>query len=368
MQQIGASCPSCGLFHIHGNCVSSGSSQEQERQKFTHRAQYIGLGEEKDFCGKRAIILTCRRFLHDHALLIYCGREWCEVCGEFNSYKHLKRSESMMWRAFHLGIQSKAFGLGYFVFTVPYQCRDSLRKKRVLRDAERFLLSLLKRYGFSETVSKWHLFGDDPGVFHPHLNILVTGRWLRDNELNAIREAWRKYLKMVSGEMVDAVDFKYKYFKSQNKWVDLVRYITRPTFRCLQGNEALALEFYRFRNYSYKGFGSGTELDKKRSEAKALYALWKVDNKGEDKADKYFDVHTIVCEKCSLEGVMSKLSPRQTFNGFREVVSLEEIKPRIEKELRHGFYSLSPPIILTNKPENQVEDNPEAYEGGYDTS
>lgn len=337
----------------------------QERGRFSSRAKYIGLGEEKDFCGKKAVILTCKRFLHDHALIIYCGREWCETCGQVNSYKHRKRAESMMWRAFYLGSKGKLKRLGYFVFTIPLHIRDKFRTKRAWRRAERFILDSLKRHGFNETVSKWHLFGDkDPTLFHPHLNILTVGRLMSRKELDSIREAWRKYLERVSGEMVDMVVFHYNTKKHQREWVDVVRYICRPTFRHLQGNEDLALQYYRFRNYSYKGFGSGTDLDVKRSHAKALYEIWKEDN-GKDLSDsKYFDAHTVVCEKCKAEGIFSKLTPRQMFNGFREVLSLEEIQPRIEKELRHGFYSLSDPnSILNNKPENleSRKELPEKY-------
>lgn len=352
-----------------------------EPKKFIRRAEWVGLGQENDFCGKKFSINTCRREMHDYASAIFCGREWHEeVCGADGSWMHYRRVSRMAWRIFWLGSQSKAFGLGYWVFTIPSQIRDKFRKQSVLRRADKFLMRLLKECGFEESVSRWHWFGDgkivegelELGEYHPHLNILVAGRYMRDDELNRIRDAWRRYLEVMSGESIDAVNIHYQYFKEPSQWMHKAKYVCRATFKRLKGNEELALALYRFRNSHYVGFGRGTELEKKKAHGQALYEIWKSDSRDEiaedvKEHDKSVGDYRVICEECAKEGIYSRLYAKQTLEGFRMVVSMEELAPRIEREIHFGFYLLKD-IILKDKPmSEEVEDGELVYEG-YDTS
>ena len=63
---------------------------------------------------------------HQFVKEIYCGREWCAVCGADESPAHLRRFSRWIPKAQQLGT------MGYFVFTIPEGERYKYRDKASL--------------------------------------------------------------------------------------------------------------------------------------------------------------------------------------------------------------------------------------------
>jgi hypothetical protein len=385
-------CPGCHTFHIHNDCgykesreddaVSELVGSEEKRRGFLRKETYTGLGEESSFCGALVVLLNCVRYLHDYARRLFCGREWCKRCGLDESDMHKRRYARLMDKVFYLGSQSKAFGLGYFVFTVPVHVREKLRNKSKLQRAGRVVRNLLKQHGFEIGLSRWHFFGDGQitegelnlGVYHPHLNCLVVGRWIYDRELKVIREAWRRYLEVLSGETIDVVDVWYQYSKEKSRWWHKAVYITRSTFKSLEGNGDLAKALYDFRNLCYWGFGKGFEREAKLKHGRVVLELWLQGVKESDTAiakgayeDLFMGTH-MKCPQCAEQGHVVKMETAMNLDtGGRVICELESLLPRIKKELGAGFFVLGP-IILSKKPMSSVEDDLGSLECAYDTS
>jgi hypothetical protein len=395
MQEIiGASqvCSNCHTFHNHFDCgykeskqevldvVSESEDWEEKRRGFVRKEGYTGLGEESNFCGALVVLLNCTKFLHEFGRRLFCGREWCKRCGLDESDMHKRRYARLMDKVFYLGSQSKAFGLGYFVFTVPPQIRERLKSKSRLQRAGRAVRNLLKQHGFNVGLSRWHFFGDgeifegdlDLGVYHPHLNCLVVGRWIHDKEMKVIKEAWRRYLEVLSGESIPVVDVWYQYSREKSKWWHKGVYITRATFKRLEGNEELAKGLYDFRNLAYWGFGKGLDKEAKLKYGRVVLDLWLQSVKESDTAkDAYKDLFMVShmkCPQCAVEGYNVKIETAMNLDtGGRVICDLESILPRIKKVYGAGFFVLGP-IILNQKPMSKEEENTKSLEDVYDTS
>jgi len=89
--------------------------------------------------------------------------------------------------------------IGYLVFTLPEEVRGSYRSKARLNeltkrvtggDKSRRIGGLLKGMGFNRGLSRWHWFGETPGKWHPHLNVIVESGHLTPGQLQSIRRAW----------------------------------------------------------------------------------------------------------------------------------------------------------------------------------
>jgi hypothetical protein len=395
MQQIGASCPSCGLFHIHSDCAyreprtfdDSQVRGEFESQDFSEgsnssglsrRSEYLWFGRERAICGSRVVLLQCTEYLHDYGKRLFCGREFCPRCGKDESELHKRRYARLMDKVFCLGERGKGHGLGYFVFTVPLQIRESLKSKSKLQRAGRFIRNLLKHHGFDVGVSRWHFFGSgeikeseeiDLGEYHPHLNALCVGRWLYEKELKFIKESWRRYLEVLSGQSIDTVVVNYSYTRDKARWWHRAVYITRATFKSLEGNEKLGEALYGFRNIVFWGWGQGADRLEKLRLGKVSLGLWLDEEVMSRKEfDELVEVSQCHCLKCAEMGRgFVRIQTYMDSKGFRKLLDFEEILPRIECEVSGGFYVLKP-IILKEKPMSLVEDDSESLENVYDTS
>lgn len=189
-----------------------------------------------DLCGKYSKVADCE-YGHSFAKILYCGREWCDVCGEDWSDIHQQRFSRWLPKAQKMGV------MGQLVITVPIIQRESLRTKESLNKFRRSVIRSLKHRGYTHGLSRWHYYGTkNVGVWHPHLNILMPYGRLSPKELNAIK-------KMVADLLgVDKVVVYYSYTSVQRKKVHRLKYITRSTFTNCEWDEELADELYNFKN------------------------------------------------------------------------------------------------------------------------
>lgn len=182
---------------------------------------------------------------HQFGKEVFCQREWCPVCGAKGSAAHNRRIQRWLLKA------SEMEHIGYFVFTIPEGLRMLYRSQKALNrlsklitcgDKSKKIKGFLKSKGFKRGLSRWHFYGDEsPGVYAPHLNVLVEAGRLAEWKLKEIKAEWSRILGQ------DAV-VHYQYKKSARKMASCVGYVTRATFLNIEWDENLASELYRFHN------------------------------------------------------------------------------------------------------------------------
>jgi hypothetical protein len=227
---------------------------------------------------------------------------------------------------------------------------------------------LLREHGFKIGISIWHFFGDgqikegelDLGIYHPHLNCLVVGRWISDVELKKAKDAWKSYLEKLVGYRIEDVDIWYQYYKEKGQWYHKGRYITRPTFKSLEGdNFFLAGGLFNFRNVVYWGWGQKEEREEKRVLGLMVLTNWFAELNAKEESEREEVDLTLsilsgmLCPRCfALDSKIVKLVAKPDF-----VFLYEELKVRglIQKEYDSGFLLLHPwfcpsLVILNLKP------------------
>jgi len=225
---------------------------------------FVGLGLESEICGAYVAYFECEDNPENHSFgkRIFCGRQWCPRCGQDNSEAHRRRYMRIMDKIFSLD------RLGVFVFTIPQTVVDAFLDPVVLSMASNFVAGLLKKKGFDKRLLVWHFFGDGKiregrlrfDKYHPHLNVAVEGGWLSEEFLDEVKKAWAEFLEKITGKKmltiknkpVKKVDVHYCFLEYSNesagKFYNRACYITRPTFKQLEGWEHLARALFRFRN------------------------------------------------------------------------------------------------------------------------
>ncbi|MBA7545927.1 hypothetical protein ES705_38309 [subsurface metagenome] len=173
---------------------------------------------------------------HRFAKELVCGKEWCSICGEDGSTAHMRRFAR--WLPKLLQIES----LGYFVFTIPPELRAKYRTKVSLSKLGHQVQEILKSYGYSRGLRRWHWFGDKSTKWHPHLNCLVDGGYRHPQVLATIKLAYANLLN------TEVVDVNYRYRLSPGKMVHSLKYVTRATFKDYAWDIEMALELRGFRN------------------------------------------------------------------------------------------------------------------------
>lgn len=199
---------------------------------------------------------------HRFAKTLVCGKEWCGVCGEDNSVAHLRRFARWLPKV------QQFSSTGYFVFTIPQELRAKYRTKKALSGLGHQVQELLKGFGYSRGLRRWHYFGDKSTKYHPHLNCLVDGDFIPEAKLEAIKKAYASLLG------ADLADVNYHYQPTPGKMVHTLKYVTRSTFRDYDWDLDMALELRGFRNMVVWGRGKwdgqpSWSLDELSGEAEA---------------------------------------------------------------------------------------------------
>ena len=182
---------------------------------------------------------------HHFAKELLCGKEWCPTCGKDDSSIHLRRFARWLPKL------SQCRSIGYLVLTIPEQLRERYRTKKSLSllakratsgDKSRKIEGLLKSLGFTQGLARWHFFGEQPGKYNPHLNIILKAGRISPEKLAAIKLGWAAILG------VDKAVADYSFTRKQGKMVHILKYVTRSTFHEEAWDESLASELWNFRN------------------------------------------------------------------------------------------------------------------------
>lgn len=188
-------------------------------------------------CPSWAIVGTCING-HRFAKELYDGREWCPVCGADWSAVHQRRFARWLPKAQQIG------AMGYLVITFPPRARERLRTKAGLSWVGKGIRAILQDYGISRGLRRWHWFGEQAGVWNPHLNVLLDGGYRSRRSLRKIR---REIAHLV-GERDVVINYQYAKAGEVGEMVHWLKYITRATFLQESWDERMAAELYNFRN------------------------------------------------------------------------------------------------------------------------
>lgn len=178
-------------------------------------------------CAQWAVLGKCANG-HQWAKELVCGREWCPTCGQDDSVAHKRRTARWTPRAQQIA------SMGYLVITIPPSARWQLTHPAHLRFATKALLDVLRGHRtkherrvdgyWPRGLARWHWFGEKPGIFHPHLNVLVDGGYLPRHTLRQLKRDLAKAVKQR-----DLVVY-YQYSRKPAKKAHWTRYVNRPTF------------------------------------------------------------------------------------------------------------------------------------------
>jgi len=190
-------------------------------------------------CGEDYIVYRCPNH-HDEIkhVPIGCGeRRICPRCGEKYS---IERYHVVKLRFDILKVE-KAM---YYVFTVPASLRSMLTKKENLDKVKRAVVHTLKAL-YGERVGaylEWHLWGDEDGLFKPHLNVFVPDiqhdrekdvfvRIRLKRDADEVRRLYRLNLVEQFGDIIPAVVDVHLELRERGKELShSIKYVTRPVF------------------------------------------------------------------------------------------------------------------------------------------
>jgi len=191
---------------------------------------------------------------HHWAKGCICNREWCREgdkrCGGNNGAGHQRRKARWLPKAYKIG------GMGRFVLTLPPEVRDQYRTQKALGGLGTAAKRMMQRHGYERGLRRWHFFGEDhPGhglqgdglpPYHPHLELLVDGKWLKKKEKDKIKRSWANILRV----SVKRINLYYQYVQPHEtkKKLHRISYATRPTFTDWRWDEPLAYELIGFHN------------------------------------------------------------------------------------------------------------------------
>lgn len=164
---------------------------------------------------------------HKFLKRIFCGREFCPVCGEEGSDAHDRRYERIFGRLMWSEV------LGYVVLTIPDYLRDRFRDVEMLKALHkagwRVVQQVLNPDG---ALTVLHLFGDQGDNFNPHLNVVfpIEEGWQSKGSLNDLRRQWRLALEKLLSVTIpeDKENANYHYRDSEAKKMHTLKYVSRP--------------------------------------------------------------------------------------------------------------------------------------------
>jgi ribosomal protein S8 len=202
---------------------------------------------------------------HKYLKSVHCGREYCPDCGRDGSPTHGRRFNRWMPK-----VRDMRY-LGYLVITVPEELKQDFHSKQVLSSFRMLLRRKLVKMGYKRGLMRWHYFGDCQSCkgegcrlchqtgagkkWNPHLNVLLDQGFIenfKDSEFRTDLNRWLNlFFKRMNGGKSCKVNFHFSYQEDDLQKINVVKYVTRSTFR--HYNRATAFMLYRFTSTSSWG-------------------------------------------------------------------------------------------------------------------
>lgn len=272
-----------------------------EGEALTNEDKYlISLNEIKKTgsCGKSFMSMLGRESRDLHYGRVHCEKQYCSICGGKGGRVHKRRKNSVYKSV------SQVLGVGSFdqmmvglkdlfvrqlVFTVPEKYRDQFQSRRGVEQLVQGAKKVVEEffgapvldnngnpkkksgqvvYSLAEAgkqaCSYLHVFSEEnPGVFHPHVNVHIFERKgvgenykLTPEVLDAIRARWLRSLKYMGCKGIEVVDVQYSFRITPLRIMHAINYMTRPLnreFYDLWVEQGLK-ELVTFMVYEMKGY------------------------------------------------------------------------------------------------------------------
>ena len=204
--------------------------------------------------------------------MVTCGRDWCPDCGRIHSQTHSRRIIKNIPRVKQILEKS---ALNYLIITIPPQLRPNFNSKEALNDFRTYWRRKLKREGFTRGIMRYHWAGEDGYKFHPHLNILMPGGFLKPK----ILAKWRAELAVWFSQYCGTANLPKSniytaYTTNEDKAKHWVSYVTRGTQ--VKYNKWSAETIIGYRNTSIFGKFDPIAKTAEEIEAEAIRG-WHID-------------------------------------------------------------------------------------------
>ena len=227
-----------GLTYLEYNAQTMGDFEKRNKTKDLKYSENI-----VNQCQKSVIWFKGQDTENHYVKKIDCRKPWCPVCGGKGGKIHNARLHRIMKR-----VNVEKYNLRQIVLTVPEEIREKLKDRENLSLLEKYGNELIARH-FGETdfdkkghvkrykitkgiLSYLHLFGEEVGVFKPHLNYHIFESKketlkLSKEKMNLIKKDWLAKLKRFDRKL-DKVDIHYSYRDSSRKVMHSIKYMSRP--------------------------------------------------------------------------------------------------------------------------------------------
>lgn len=175
--------------------------------------------------------------------LLDCRKQWCPTCGGKNGTIHKSRIHAIMNR-----FGAEKYNLRQFVFTVPDNIREMTKSKDDLNYLFCSAKGIIEKF-FGEPIfdrhghinnyrlekgalSYLHVFGEEKGVYKPHINIHVIEKKnvkmkLEAAFLESIKKCWIKKLQKYDATITES-DIHYSFRINAKKVMHAIKYMCRP--------------------------------------------------------------------------------------------------------------------------------------------
>ena len=197
---------------------------------------------ESSDCSKFFITAKCKNG-HKFHKRIFCGKEWCPICGKDGSPAHKRRVARWYRKAIKFG------SIGYMIVTFPASIRNKFWDPKLLKAKRKEIIKMLKSWGYAYGLIRLHWFGDSMDyencmIYHPHFNIFIDEKRIKPKKLELIKKEIANILDI----RFDQVNLFYRYYTSPKKKYHKLKYVLRATFLVKSWNEDLANNLKYFRN------------------------------------------------------------------------------------------------------------------------
>ncbi len=168
--------------------------------------------------------------------------------------------------------------VGYWVIRPPWELMPLLRTKKQRSRFVKRIKDAFGALGYRRGLTFIHDFGEKSTRYAFHLNVLVDGGYLPEQELDEFKCKLRRliYSKRVVERWEDKLDIFYEYRKTRAEIMHTLKYCTKATFLDRAWDEGLASNLYGARYAGWWGRWDGEpkwQLAKSDKKLASLVAL-----------------------------------------------------------------------------------------------
>ena len=166
---------------------------------------------------------------HDFYYRQYCGREYCPICGQKDSYYHHRRT---LRAAVHF---IWAIPWGNLTFTIPKDISESYLSKRYLSILQKAVWEVARdNFGVEGVEVVIHPLGQAEGGLHIHFEVLfmIVGTFgkamVPPVVIENTKKAWALKLNEIFNLKLTTADVRYSFVTKKSKKWHKMNYIHRP--------------------------------------------------------------------------------------------------------------------------------------------